>query len=270
MKSDLLMSALAFAITSSALHAAPLSYFEWAPGGSGATASRGGISAVVNFITADDDLFYRNHLTMTHPAFVSAYGDSVPTLKMDSGAGGSAAQASSQISFSPQLPAGSRLFVFDVDIALRSERMIISSRQSVSLLMQLESQAGAASEFPQWSNPGGALTATSSNANDEEASVFDVSGVRTITLSYRRAAGGTGVTGASFAFAIPVPEPASAGLSAMALAGVLGMRRRPSRSLGRSQVCHRDRPEPLPRVRLNRCEGSFHSRSPLARSTNWQ
>jgi Tol biopolymer transport system component len=206
--------------------AAPLTYFAWSPSGIQFVAANRGVNAVVDHQTDRDDLFYLNTLAMTNPTFVAAYGASVPALKFDSGASGSAGNTNAYVSFSSPLPAGSRLLIFDVDIEGRNERIFLSSREQHSLLEQLETRPGANSSFPQWTPSTGRLLATSSRPNDEEASVFDVGGVSAMTISYRRDSGGGGPTGASFAFAIPVPEPASLTLVAAAsLAAALISRR---------------------------------------------
>jgi hypothetical protein len=209
MRAAILCLGVLTACFSGSVQASSLTYFNWTANGGGFGASQGGITAVVDFQTGGDDSLFKNVLTMTDPQFDSSYGATVPTLKMDSGSGGSAGSSNSFISFTSPLPIGARLFIFDVDIELRSERVFLSSRQNYSLLEQRESQAGATSGFPSWTSASGLLAATSDDANNEEASVFDVSGVSALTVSYRRAAGGTGVTGASFAFEIPVPEPTS-------------------------------------------------------------
>jgi hypothetical protein len=211
---------------SCSVQAGSLTYFNWTANGGGFGASQGAITAVVDYQTGGDDLLFKNVLTMTDPQFVSSYGATVPTLKMDSGVGGSAGSSNSFISFTSPLPNGARLFIFDVDIELRSERVFLSSRQNYSLLEQRESQAGATSGFPSWTSASGLLAATSDDANNEEASVFDVSGVSAMTVGYRRNAGGAGVTGASFAFAIPVPEPGGMSiLLGACLTNLAGLRR---------------------------------------------
>lgn len=216
MRTVSLLFAAIVAASSSILHAAPFEFFDWQPSDSGFTAARAGITSSVEFQTAGDDILYKNVLTMTRPPFASAYGASVPTLKMDSGVAGSAGSSNTFVSFSSPLPVGARLFVFDVDIELRNEAVYLSSQQSISLLEQLETQSGATSGFPSWSPTLKSLTATSNNANNEEASIFDASGVSAVTISYRRTAGGTGMTGASFAFALPVPEPTALRLATIA------------------------------------------------------
>lgn len=191
---------------------APLSYFAWTPSGNGFLATQQGIDATVSYNTSGDDPLYRKDLTMTAPTFVASYGSPVPTLKMDNGAAGSAGLGNTEVVFSSPLPAGSRLFIFDVDVQQRGERMLITTRSTLSLIEQLETQAGATSVFPAWSQRSATLSAIATTPNNEEATVFDASGFVSLNIGFRRNAGGDGFNGASFAFAIPVPEPASSAL----------------------------------------------------------
>jgi hypothetical protein len=93
------------------------------------------------------------------------------------------------------------------------------------LLEQLESIAGQSSLFPTYDPLTGELVAVRPNAsglNDNEASVFDVSGLSSRDVGFRN---GNANSGIGLALALPVPEPGSAALVAFGL-GSLALRRR--------------------------------------------
>jgi hypothetical protein len=210
--------------------AVSLEYFAWDEVATDTyAASAGGIGGSLAFSTAGDDIMHREDIPETAADFVATYGPLVPALKMiNGGAGGSDASASAAVQFDAPLPAGSRLIAFDVDAggAINERFQFTHTSGTFTLIDQLESQAGASSIFPSWSAVTGTLTAQ--RLNDEEASVFDVSGVESLTVNYLRNTGGSGFTGARFAIGVPVvPEPACVGtLSAAAVLAGLGRRGR--------------------------------------------
>jgi hypothetical protein len=208
-----------------ALAASPFSYAAWeANGPNSFMTSTAGIGGTLSFGTSGDDHLFRNDIPATAGDFVAQYGSLVEAIKFDSGVAGSSASAEAHVQLNSPLPAGSRLLAFDLDVILRNERFQISRDVgSLVLVDQLESQAGGNSHFPTWSSSTGVLAAQgTSGANDEEVTVFDVSGVQSLTIVYSLRARTTGgVAGASFAIGVPVPEAPGVSLMAIGLISIL-------------------------------------------------
>jgi hypothetical protein len=219
--------ALLAAITSPAFGQTLLDYVAWEPSGPGAfTSSTAGISGSIAFSTAGDDNLFRNDLISTSLPYIVDYGSVVQAVKFDSGAEATAGSAMAQVQFSQPLPTGARLLAYDVDVGGRDEQLRISqSGGSLVLLEQRESRAGETSLFPSWSSPSGLLEAQGAGANNEEVTVFDISGVQSLTVEYAVGARvGAGAAGASFAIGVPVPEPGSAALTALGLVAIVASR----------------------------------------------
>lgn len=228
MRRLLLCPAVLIASAASSASAAPsLDYFAWdSVTPSTYAASAGGIAGNVSFSTAGDDVILRHDIPPTAADFVATYGPVVPAIAINNGTGGSDASATALIQFDAPLPDGSRLIAFDVDAGspVNERVQFTHSAGALILIDQLESQADASSIFPSWSAVTGTLTAQ--RLNDEEASVFDVSGIQSLSINYLRNAVNGGITGARFSIGVPVvPEPAGLGLLLCGTAA-LGSRRR--------------------------------------------
>ncbi|MCC6493562.1 MAG: PEP-CTERM sorting domain-containing protein [Pirellulales bacterium] len=204
----------------------PLAYASWtATSGNTHVSPLGAVRGSMLFSTAGDDIVYSRAFNATDAGFVEKFAASMPAMWFENGAANSAADALVQLAFTPALPAGARLIVIDVDIANRNEQVQISTLGgTLALLEQLETQQGAASRFPRWNPASGVLSAV--GGSREDASVFDVSGARSLALWYTRAGGGSGVTGSHFVVAVPVPEPGSLLGLAAGWAGVVACARR--------------------------------------------
>jgi hypothetical protein len=201
----------AFAPAAKAIEPPPhYAYFSWNDLGSGLfSAQLGGVNGSMLFTTTGDDILYRRSFVATDTDFIAKFDSEVTTMFFENGAADPTADALAQAAFTPALPAGARLLVIDVDQANAQERVQISRLGgSLSLLEQFESRTGEHSSFPTWNPATGLLQSVASN--EGEASVFDVSGARSLDLWYRRSIGGGGVSGSYFVVALPVPEPAGA------------------------------------------------------------
>jgi hypothetical protein len=196
-----------FAAAANAAMLPHYAYFSWNDSGGGLFAAQlGGVSGSMLFTTAGDDVLYGRSLTPTDSDFIAQFGSDVPSMFFENGPTDPTADALAQAAFTPALPAGARLLVVDVDQANAEERVQISRLGgSLSLLEQIESRAGATSAFPSWDPSTGVLQSVSSN--EEEVSLFDVSGARALDLWYTRSIGRGGVSGSYFVIALPVPEP---------------------------------------------------------------
>lgn len=220
----LLLSFFSLFASPAATHALTLTYFSWQPAGVNAyTATAGSVSGNAVATIPGNDVVQPRALTFTSPSFISQFGVTIPNMVMNSGVSGSAADSLVQFSFNKSLPTGSRLIVFDVDIAIYDERLQLSQvGGTLTLLSQLETSSGAASVFPSWTPATGMLSAQGSqNDNNYEATVFDVSGATAVSARFLRSSGGAGIAGAHLAIGVPIPEPTSAWLSAIALSGLM-------------------------------------------------
>lgn len=218
---------VAFAPIANAAGLPSYAYFSWNPTGSDLfTAHLAGVDGAMLFTTTGDDVIYSRPLTPTAGDFITRFGSDVPSMFFENSAADPTADALAQAAFTPALPTGARLLVVDVDQANAQERIQLSSLGgSLTLLEQIETRSGASSQFPTWNPTTRVLQSVRSN--EEEASVFDVSGARSLDLWFTRGVGARGVSGAYFIIAIPVPEPASLTLAALPLAtlATLGRRR---------------------------------------------
>jgi hypothetical protein len=88
------------------------------------------------------------------------------------------------------------------------------------LLEQLESMAGVSSSFPNYDAATGVLSDTATT-NDFAVSVFDLSGLTSLSIDYQ----GGSFNGGSFVAIALLPEPSTIGLVLMALAAGLAVRR---------------------------------------------
>jgi hypothetical protein len=185
--------------------ATSLHYFAWDNvAGFTYAATAAGIDGALTFSTAADDVILRNDTPPTAAPFIATYGPTIPALAINNGTGGSAASATADVEFQSPLPTGSRLIAFDVDAGgpVNERVQFTHSPGTFTLIDQLESQAGASSVFPSWSAVN--LTLTAQRTNNNEASVFDVAGVQSLSVTYLRAVTAGGVSGIRFAIGVPV------------------------------------------------------------------
>jgi hypothetical protein len=90
--------------------------------------------------------------------------------------------------------------------------------------------AGVTSEFPTWNAITGTLTAiTAEIPNDNEASIFDLSGLTSFNVDFD--GGGLG-SGVFFAIALPIPIPPAVMLFSSAIGLLVFSSRRSSRLRG--------------------------------------
>ena len=183
-------------------------------GGSG-----GGVTATV-VSTVNAGTFDTGDIGGSEPAFVAEYSSTLSTLFYRSIIGGGAGDILSTITFSSALPAGSQLLVIDADV--RDETATLASGGNpLTLLAQVESNAGVTSTFPTYNAVLGELVAFGlENSND--ASIFDLSGASSVQVDFT----GGGLGSRIFvAVALPIPVPGM--LYAMPLAlTIIGVRRR--------------------------------------------
>jgi hypothetical protein len=140
------------------------------------------------------------------------------------------------MTFSAPLPNGSRLLVLDLDVPRSQERVALTHTNGVVMFVeQLESEASEMSVFPVWDPTTGVLL-SQGPSNNEECTVFDVSGVWALSVRYLRSdVSPGGQTGAHIALEVPVPEPNSLALVVCLGANGFGlMRRRRSASSWRA------------------------------------
>ena len=213
--------ALSVAVSEIANAAGPnVGYFDFTGNGVNTyIADAGGVLANMTFTTTGNDTLFLNPVTASAPQFVTQFGATVPGFNLTNGMGGSAADALAQITFSPPLPNGSRLLVLDLDVPKSQERVALTHMNGVvTFLEQLESEAGEMSVFPVW-DPSTGVLLSQGPSNNEECTVFDVSGVSALSVRYLRSdVSPGGQTGAHIALGVPVPEPSS-----LALLGCLAL-----------------------------------------------
>lgn len=204
-------------------HAAPI-FADWANGsidGIGITVTDVGGPATPGEITNQTANF-------SDPTFTAAYATSFSALKF--GALGIPGNLLADISFTEALPTGSFLFAIDMDFS--GETFVISSDLGfLSLIEQGETQTGTTSQLPTYNPTNGNLVSAFSSGGDnfDEYSLFDVSGVSSLSVQWLNggassgsliAIGTPGDTGMS-----PVPLPAGLPLLLGGI-GLLGLLRR--------------------------------------------
>ena len=216
----LVVTAPSAALSEVAIAAGPnFDFFAFSSSGTNTySANAGGVLANMTFSTTGDDTLFLNPVTASASQFVTQFGATVPGFNLTNGTGGSAADGFAQMTFSAPLPNGSRLLVLDLDVPRSQERMALTHTNGVmTFVQQLESEAGEMSVFPVWDPTTGVLL-SQGPSNNEECTVFDVSGISAMSVRYLRSdVSPGGQTGAHIALGVPVPEPSS-----VALLGCLG------------------------------------------------
>jgi hypothetical protein len=200
-------------------------YFDFTVSGANTyVANAGGVIAGMQFSTTGDDTLFLNPITASASQFVTQFGATVPGFNLTNGAGGSAADGLAQMTFSTPLPNGARLLVLDLDVPRSQERVELAHADGVvTFVQQLESEAGEMSVFPVWNATTGVLL-SQGPSNNEECTVFDVSGDKVLSIRYLRSdVSPGGQTGVHIALGIPIPEPTTATLL---LLGMMGCGRR--------------------------------------------
>lgn len=207
----------------SSAHAAPV-FADWATGnvdGIGITVEDVGGPATPGEIT-------NLTATFSDPTFTASYATSFSALKF--GALGVPGNLLADISFTEALPTGSLLFALDMDFS--GETFVLSSDLGfLSLLEQGETQAGETSQLPNYNQATGSLVSAfaSGGANFDEYSLFDVSGVSSLSIQWLN---GGAASGSLIAIATPGDPPISsvplpAGLPLLlAGMGLLGVMKR--------------------------------------------
>jgi hypothetical protein len=214
MKKTSLLLAAALCVAGSGIAKASgpnFNFFDFASSGANSyTASSGGVIADMTFTTTANDTLFPNPVTASDARFVSEFGAAVSGFSMTNGTGGSAADGLAQIAFGTPLPTGSRLLVLDLDVPKSQERVALThTGGTISFLQQLESETGEMSVFPIW-DPSTGVLLSQGPANNEECTVFDISGVSALSVRYLRSdVSPGGPTGAHIAIGLPVPEPVS-------------------------------------------------------------
>jgi len=175
-------------------------FIQWSTISSG---SGCGITATVSSTVTTGKLFFDNSLMATDLTFTSQF-DSVYSGLTYNADGQIPANIDSVISFASPLPHGSRLIALDIDFD--NETLTLTNNGSpLSLLGQIESFSGETSIFPNY-NPatGDLITAgsTPGGLNNREASIFDVSGLSSVQVSFMNGSYGSGII---VAIALPVP-----------------------------------------------------------------
>jgi hypothetical protein len=225
----LIATALNVACSELANAAGPnFNYFDFSPNGANTyIANAGGVLADMTFSTPGDDTLFLNPVTASASQFVTQFGATVPGFNLTNGAGGSAGDGLAQMTFSAPLPNGSRLLVLDLDVPRSQERVEIAHTNGVvTFNEQLESEAGEMSLFPVW-NPATGVLLSQGPSNNEECTVFDVSGVSALSVHYLRTDFSQGgQTGAHIALGVPVPEPCTGGSLIISLVLTFSIHRR--------------------------------------------
>lgn len=167
----------------------------------------GGITATVSS-TVNSGTFFSGGVAATDPDFVSQFAANFPALHYKA-AFSQKGDISSDFTFSAPLPAGSKLIVRDVDFE-NETLTLTSSGCPLILLAQMESIADAESIFPIYDPSTGKLVTAgtaSGGLNEGEASIFDLSGVSSLHVSFEN---GLINSGSNVAIAMPtVPLPGS-------------------------------------------------------------
>jgi len=185
-------------------------FIEWT---SAAAGSGGGIDATVDATITRGEI-----VTIVHPAndpnYVADFDADHSALAYGTGPSGPA-DIESTITFSAPLPVGSRLIALDLDQNVETFTLL-SGGVPLTLLAQVESRAGESSIFPSWNTLTGDLVAqtTAPALNDNEASIFEASGLTAITVNFRN---GGPASGSGLAIALPIPEPATGLLLALGI-----------------------------------------------------
>jgi len=204
-------------------HAAPV-FADWVNGsidGIGITVTDVGGPATPGEITNVTASF-------SDPTFTAAYATNFSALKF--GALGIPGNLLADISFTEALPTGSFLFAIDMDFS--GETFVISSDLGfLSLTGQGETQTGATSQLPTYNHTNGNLVSafSSGGANFDEYSLFDVSGVSSLSVQWLN---GGAASGSLIAIGTPgdpgmSPVPLPAGLPLLlAGIGLLGLLKR--------------------------------------------
>lgn len=183
---------------------AQFQFFAWSrTGGNSYSSSLNGIAGTLSYTTAANDSGGPIRLSANDPTFVSSYGANLAGFEMSSGVGGSSANSTAAILFDAPLPAGAVLIATDVDTSRNDQIQFSNTGLQVALIEQLESIAGASSVFPAWDGSLQLLASTSSTGNSSEATVFNVSGLNSIDLTYTRDNGGSAVGGVNFVIGVP-------------------------------------------------------------------
>ncbi|MFT5695334.1 MAG: hypothetical protein ACI9QQ_001309 [Myxococcota bacterium] len=200
---------------------AQLTFIEWT---STADGSGGGITATVNSTVTLGSIGFQ-FVSATDPVFVANYESSYSVLTFKASTGGPG-DITSAITFSTPLPVGARLIASDVDY--NGETLTLTTGGvGLALFEQLETMSGESSTFPSYDNMTGELVGTgavgNNNPNNSEATVFDVSGLSAIQVSYDNGINNTGVA-VGILFPPPPPVPAfSSPLVVIFLFGLLGL-----------------------------------------------
>lgn len=178
-------------------------FMEWSSINEG---SGGGITATVSS-TVNSGTFFYGDVTASDPNFVTQFAASFPALHYKA-TFSAPADISSDFIFSTPLPSGSKLLVRDVDF--EDETLTLTSNGSpLTLLAQIESIAGAISTFPIYNSLTGVLITAGTapgGMNDGEVSIFDLSGLSSLQVSFEN---GLLNSGSNIAIAMPVPLPGS-------------------------------------------------------------
>lgn len=190
------------ALAPSGVHAASI-FIDWSSITEGAG---GGITASVSS-TVSSGTFSFGSIPADDPYFVSQFALSYSALHYKAGSGSTTpGDISSEFTFSSPLPSGSKLIVTDVDFD-EETLTLTSSGSPLSLLEQIESMAGVTSVFPNYyPSTGKLITAGTAQGglNIREASIFDLSGLSDLRVSFEN---GSYDSGSSIAIAMPVTVP---------------------------------------------------------------